>query len=86
MHNLRVALDYYGIRWEDNSTIVDENRFLERLNFINKYGVECSVIYGRDISYGWKFGLLETMPPVHDDIDDDIEGYLCTADIIEEWV
>ena len=75
---LRNGLDKRGIAWRDHS---DKN--FVRTRFINKYGVECSVIIGC-INYGHQGSFLETMPTVHD-IDDDMEGYLTAVEILTEW-
>ena len=77
---LREGLNKRGIDWRDHS---DEN--FVRTRFINKYGIECSVIIGV-LSYGHQGGFLETMPPVHPEEDgDDVEGWLTAVDILSVW-
>ena len=87
MQKLRDALDNANIPWIDFS---DNNlgTIVYRTRFINKNNVRCSVIYGKNISYGWQAGLLEVMPPLHrDDIyDDDVQGWLTADEIIAEWI
>lgn len=85
MHELRKGLDAADIEWRDDSKIVGDV-FFERIKFNNKDGESCSVIFIDGFSYGHKAGLLESMPPVHNDIDDDVEGYLTAAEILDAWV
>ena len=88
MQKLRDGLDNAGIAWEDNS----DGRFglfICRTRFTNKYGEDCSVIYGESVSYGWQAGLLESMPPIRKDDfydDDDVQGWLTADEIIKAWI
>ena len=81
MNILREALTAKGIDWHDKS-----DELFTRTHFIRPSdGVPCSVVYGR-YSYGGSSGLLESMPPVHFDDEDDVEGYLTAEDIIATWL
>ena len=80
---VRTALIHYNIPYEDKSDL-----FMDRLHFINKYGVPCSVIFGPG-SYGYDEGRLEAMPLVtlsEDETFDDVEGHLLAETIIEAWI
>lgn len=85
MMKLRNALDAAEIKWTDKS-----NPFigLTRTHFINKFGEDCSVIFGEFISYGSQAGLLEVMPPLNRDsgCDDDVQGWLTAQEIIDTWL
>lgn len=80
MEKLREELDARGISWEDNS-----DWMVTRTRFTNSAGVECSVIFGNSVSYGWEEGLLEVMPPLHGDVEDEVEGWVSAEDILAVW-
>lgn len=81
MMELRKMLDAKGIEWVDEG-----DGFIERTHFVRGDGVLCSVVWGDSLTYGGDEGLLETMPPVHDDVDDDVEGYLTAQEIAAAWL
>ena len=88
MRLLREGLTKAGIKWRDDSSTVC-GAVIYRTKFKNNQGIDCSVIYGKHISYGWEQGLLESMPPIHWDSDGDfyeVEGYLEARDILDSWV
>lgn len=78
MRALRDMLDERGIKWWDNS-----DEWFER-TFIWSDNTTYSIIFNEKWSYGGEEGLLESMPPVHPDYDEDeVEGYLTAEDIIK---
>lgn len=77
MDALRDMLSERGVDWWDNSDDWFERTSIRPDGYD---GVVYSVVFG-DGSFGCEEGLLESMPPVHPDYDDDVEGYL-TADAI----
>ena len=89
MRKLREGLDAAGIKWHDKS----EYRFgmeFQRTHFTNRQGVDCSVIYAPNISYGWQGEMLECMPPIDydpndEDFADEVQGWLSADEILFAW-
>lgn len=80
MVKLRNALNDARIEWEDRSDLLFPN-FQRTHFFIDK--TFYSVITG-PYSYGGDKGLLESMPPIHNDTYcNDVEGWLTAQDIID---
>lgn len=90
MKKLREGLTAAGIEWRDDSFASPFGWVgIVRTKFTNKNGEKCSVICGES-TYGGQAGLLETMPPVHldpeDEWQDEVEGWLTAEEILAEWV
>ena len=92
MQKLRQGLTDAGIEWEDASEYTWGSEFT-RTHFTNRKGEKCSVIHSDGISMGAPGGFLESMPPVHRDVEpdndelwqDEVEGYLTAEEILEAW-
>lgn len=59
---------------------------INRIHFTSPITLDyVSVICGPG-TYGAEIGLLESMPPVDEDYDDEVQGYLHAKDIIKAFI
>ena len=89
MSEMDKLIEALNKREYDFQDVSDED--IDRIHFTNNQGVKVSVVIGLG-TYGADKGLLETMPPVHEDFDeedsdeDDVEGWLTADEIIKAWL
>lgn len=81
LNKVKIMLDKLGIPYTTPCSFD-----IDRVHFISPITLKrVSVVYGFG-TYGAEAGLLESMPPVNEDYDDDVQGYLHAEEIIAAFI